>query len=299
MPSGKAKRQWISLQAKSIAESAGLADPEAAMHKLVAGLLEEAEQKQAPINLPLVASFRGIIEIAAETMNGPAMLLPTSKGLKIRVNSSDSSGRRNFSTAHEICHTLFPSGTKHIVGKVDSFIGHFYVPQEEEYLCDIGASCLLLPPHLVSPEVESYGRCLDAIIRLAEEFQSSIEAAAIAWAQASPWQCAVVFFEEKLKPVQIKMKDQFAFPSMDDMKPEPELRIVHVCPSSAFPFFLPPHKSVSRDGPIYRCMKENRTVGEDVLELREEKRIHTESIYAPYRKEGRLQSRVISLISLS
>ena len=95
--SAKSKRKWLSLQAKALVEITGLADPEAAMRKLVATLLDEAEQKEAPINLPLVASFRGVEEIKAESIQGPAMLLSTNRGFKILVNIDDPKRRQNFS----------------------------------------------------------------------------------------------------------------------------------------------------------------------------------------------------------
>jgi len=84
---------------------------------------------------------------------------------------------------------------------------------------------------------------------------------------------------------------------MEDQIPQPELRITHACAASGFPFFLPKYKSVSREGPIYRCVTECRTVGPDILQLHgEEKKILAESIFAPYRKNGELTQRVVSLI---
>lgn len=279
---GKKKRQWASSEARSLLECTGLDDPVAAMRKLVDNLLQEAEQKEAPVNLPLVASFRGVVEIRTELIKDAAMLVPTPQGLRILVNMTDPIGRRNFSAAHEVCHTLFPNYADHPVAKVDKFVGRFSIREEEEYLCDIGASHLLLPSTLVLSKVQSYGSCLDAIIQLADDFQSSLEAAAIAWAQASPWQCAVVFFEENLKPSEVKRKDQLILPGMeDDFKLEPELRIALVCVSSDFPIFLPKHKSVKRDGPIYHSLAtQSRTRGIEILDIgKEQKIIHAESLY--------------------
>ena len=299
---GKKKGQWASSEARSLLECTGLDDPVAAMRKLVDNLLQEAEQKEAPINLPVVASFRGVVEIRTELIKDTAMLVPTPQGLRILVNMTDPIGRRNFSAAHEVCHTLFPNYANHPIAKVDKLLGRFSIREEEEYLCDMGASYLLLPPSLVLPRVQSYGSCLDAIIQLADDFQSSLEAAAIAWAQASPWQCAVVFFEENLKPSEVKRKDQLILPGMeDDFKLEPELRIALACVSSDFPIFLPKHKSVKRDGPIYQSLAtQSRTNGIDILDIGgEQKIIRTESLYMPYRREGGLQNRVVSLLSLT
>ena len=282
-------------------ECTGLDDPVAAIRKLVENLLEETDQKEAPIDLPVVASFRGVVEIRAEAMITAAMLVPTPQGLRILVNVADPQGRHNFSIAHEICHTLFPNYSTNPVTKVDKFVGRFSLREEEEYLCDIGASHLLLPPPLLVPKMLSYEPCLDAILHLAKDFQSSLEATAIAWAQACPWRCAVVFFEEDLKPTEAKRKDQLVLPGLeDDFKLEPQLRIALACVSSDFPFFLPKHKSVRKDGPIYHALAtQSRTSGYDMLNLGgDEKKIHVESLYAPYRKEGVVQNRVVSLVSL-
>lgn len=290
------KKKWVSSQSKALVKMTGLADPEAAIRKLVADLLQEAEQREAPINLPLVASFRQVVAIRADSLLGPAMLVSTPRGLEILVNSSDPLGRRNFSAGHEICHTFFRVDVAHASG-VDQFIGHFSIKQEEEYLCDIGASALLLPPTLVSAKIGAYNCCLDEILRMSNDFESSIEAAAIAWTQCSPWPCAVVFFEETLKPIELKKKGQLPFLGMEDMLPRPELRIAHAYAAAGFPFYLPKDKSVSREGPIYRCMAEERTTGDDILELHEEQRkIHAESIFVPYRKDGKMTNRVVSLI---
>jgi hypothetical protein len=281
-------------------ECVGLDDPVAAMHKLVDDLLQESGQREAPINLSVVASFRGIIEIRTESINSSAILVLTPLGLRVSVNLADPIGRRNFSVAHEVCHTLFPNYAKHPVPKVDKFIGRFSIPQEEEYLCDLGASRLLMPPALVLPKVLSYGPYLNAIIQLAEDFQSSLEAAAIAWAQASPWPCAVVFFEECLKPRQEKRKDQLILPGMENnFRLEPELRIALACASTTFPWFLPKYKSISRGGVIYAArFAQRRTQGKDVIKLEGKcKEVNAESLYVPYRREENLRDRVMSFIS--
>ena len=302
MATWKAKRKWAGSEARSLMECTGLGDPEAAMHKLVDDLLQEAEQRAAPVNLPVVASFRGILEIRLESMTVAAMLVPIPQGLRISVSINDPIGRRNFSTAHEICHTLFPNYTKYPVPKVDTFTGGFPIPQEEEYLCDIGASHLLLPPALVLPKIQSCPPCLDSVNQLAEDFQSSLEAAAIAWTQASPIPCAVVFFEETLKPTQIRRKDQLILPGMEsDFRLEPELRISLACASPSFPGYLPKHKSADRDGIIYAALaSESRTAGKVVIELRNKCiEVDAESWYVPYRRQGTVQKRVVSFLSLT
>lgn len=290
----KSSKKWLSSQAKYLMEKTETNDPEVAMRELVADLLEEAGQKSIPINLPLVASFRGIIGIKSESILGTAMLVPTEHGLQILVNSSDPKSRQNFSIAHEICHTFFPGN---INEGEDHFIGQFLIRLEEEYLCDIGASELLIPPAVISAKINEHGCCLEGILSLANEAECSIEAMSISWVQTSEWPCAIVFFEEKLKPSQFKNRNQIVFPGMEDMQPRPELRITHAYVSKCFPFFLPKDKSVHREGIISRCLEELRSAGLDTLDLKGGKiSIYAESIFAPYRKDGEMTKRVVSLI---
>lgn len=300
MPVRKRRIRWIGLEAISLMESAGLDDPLEAIRKKVDQLLQETEQRNVPIDLRIVTSFQGITKIRTESLSVAAMLLPTASGLQIIINKDDSIARQHFSIAHEICHTLFPSFNKQPVAKVDKWVGKFSIPQEEEYLCDFGASCLLLPQATVVERISSHRPCLDQVIQLAEDCRSSLEAAAIAWVYAFPSPCAILFLEEGLKPRQVKREDQLILPGMEeDFKLEPELRITLACTSTTFPWFVPKHKSVSRNGVIYAALTtQGRTQGADIIELQGEPReVKTESMYSPYRVKGSLKNRVVSYLS--
>lgn len=290
------KKRWQTPQAQYISQRTGLSDPEVAIRKLVSDLLEEAEQSTPPIDLTLVASFKNIVRIRREELLGPAMLINSANGLEIVINSADAPARQNFSIAHEISHTFF-FGCSSIIEGIDRWIGQFSPKLEEEYLCDVGASSLLFPPDLMAPLIEPYGCNLDAIRRIAGIFNGSIEATAITWARLSPWDCAVVFFEEKLKPTQVRKQGQMVFTGMEDILPQPELRINHACNSPSFPFFLPKHKSVRRTGPIYACLSKEQTSGLDVFVFADGiKQVLTESLLLPYNKNGERVNRVVSLI---
>lgn len=299
MPVGMQKKQWVGSETISLMQETGFDDPIDAISYLVRTLLEDTKQTRAPINLHIVASAQGITEIKTMPLDVAAILLPTQTGLQILVNLSDSTGRRNFSIAHEICHTLFPTYRNNPIKKIDKFVGQFNVPQEEEYLCDIGASNLLLPPFIVARKVACLKSCLDSILTVADNFQSSLESAAIAWMQLCPEPCAVLFLEEGLTPSQLKRKAQLVLPGLEnDFRLEPELRIKLACKSEAFPWFLPRHKSARRDGVIHAAFKNNcRTEGMDFIDLQgKARRIYAESICVPYRIKGKAINRLISYI---
>ena len=291
-------RQWRGSEAQALARVAGVADPQEAMRLLVDDLLGETEQRSAPVNLVLVASFRGIGAIIKMPMKEAAIITPTPQGLRVFINSSDVPGRQNFSIAHEICHTLFPQFLARPTVK-DTQTGTFPSKSEEEWLCDFGASRLLLPPPVLQERALRYGPNIGAVLQLAEDFEASIEATAIAWAALDLWPAAVVFLEERIKPSQTWRQHQMALPTMEEeMRLEPELRVELACLPPSFSVFIPKHKSVGRDGPIYAALAtEGGVTGRDVLALRQgELEVDAEAVYAPYRKDGNLQQRVVCLI---
>lgn len=293
-------RHWRSPEARALAAAGGVTDPEMAVCALVDRLLVETEQTTAPVNLQLVASFRGIAGITRMRMSEAANIAPTPNGLWVCVNDDDSSGRQNFSICHEICHTLFPRFRDNPTVK-DAETGVFSNGTEEEWLCDIGASRLLLPPKLLTERASGYGPSIESVIRLSEEFGASLEATAIAWIGLGLSPVAVVFFEERLKPLEVRMQTQLALPTMEEeMRAEPKLRVNLACIPSSMSLFIPRHKSVRRDGPIYASLAaRGRNNGEDVLDLRTgPAAMETDSLYAPFRLGGVLHHRVISLVRL-
>ena len=233
-------------------------------------------------------------------MKDAAIITPTDRGLRIFVNVSDSKGRQNFSICHEVCHTLFPHFLANPVVK-DAYTGSFPIKNEEEWLCDFGASRLLLPPPLLKVKALEYGPSIRAVFNLADDFGASIEATAIAWSALNLWPIAVVIFEEGLKPSEMWKQQQLALPTMEEeMWVEPELRVSTTCVPRSLGVFIPKHKSVGRDGAIYKALEsQNESSGKDVLNLRNGLvEVDTQSVYAPYRKDGVLQHRVVSLVTL-
>jgi Zn-dependent peptidase ImmA (M78 family) len=60
----------------------------------------------------------------------------------------------------------------------DLATGQFDTDKEEELLCDIAASELLLPGSLVRPAARASGWCLETVLELSERFDASREATA-------------------------------------------------------------------------------------------------------------------------
>ncbi|MGA2047277.1 MAG: ImmA/IrrE family metallo-endopeptidase [Terracidiphilus sp.] len=109
---------------------------------------------------------------------------PTSKRGTIFYNPDRSEGRVNFSIAHEIAHTFFPS-TSGGVRFREMCESDSREANQLERLCDAGAAELLMPK-------EQFQKCvgqhwtMEALPRLTEHFGSSVEATAFRLASAHP-----------------------------------------------------------------------------------------------------------------
>ncbi len=227
------------------------------------------------------------------------MLAPTARGLVITVKQDDNLGRQNFSVCHEICHTLFPSPSQVRATVRDLHTGTFPLNDEVEYLCDFGASCLLMPAKLVQEGAKRHPVGIAALEALASGFGASLEAIAMRLAQLDVWAAAVVVFEEKLKPTQVWQKRQLALPGMEAIALiQPELRVRLACIPASLDLFIPIHKSIRRTGPVYEALKtKTLSRGIDIIQLPSGAfAFETESAYVPYWHNGVTTPRVISVM---
>jgi Zn-dependent peptidase ImmA (M78 family) len=106
------------------------------------GRLGFGESGSIPVDLDEIVRRVGVrvCEEASVDAEKEAELVVTSSGFLIRVRPESPPGRRRFSIAHEIGHTLFYSGLRHQVGRVDR-----REIDAEEFICDRLASALLMP----------------------------------------------------------------------------------------------------------------------------------------------------------
>ena len=64
--------------------------------------------EEPPISLEVVASYRDITAVKVEPLPFAGSLTPEPTGLVMRLNATDSWGRRRFSGFHEVGHTFQP-----------------------------------------------------------------------------------------------------------------------------------------------------------------------------------------------
>jgi len=194
----QASKTWSNPIVLKLCEAMGIADPEEAILICAKELVNEVGLRRPYQRLEMLASWREIIRIDRIPIPDAGRLLPTVEGLVIEVNSRNSPGRQNFSICHEISHTFFPTYRLDPVARHDPDTGYYtQTEQEEEYLCDVAASELLMPTEEFERELRFQRLHVYSIPILAKEFGASLEAAARRCLRAEPSLGAVLVWEPR------------------------------------------------------------------------------------------------------
>jgi Zn-dependent peptidase ImmA (M78 family) len=291
------RKKWRSEVATKLAASVGLTDPIAAMKQLAGALVTKAELDGPPTDLHLCASLQGIVDVVPAKMRESGRIIPSRRGLIVQLNEEDSPRRRNFTLAHEIAHTLFPSYSSRPVARSDSMTGAFDQSKEEEYLCDVGASALIFPERWLQDHSSHLPASLESVLLLAETFDASLEATALAWAQTQAQECAVIIWQEKLKPSEVRPANQPGLPGFPTSTPQPKYRISRAFGSPKFDLYLPKDKSAPADSVIEEAARSGYANGLLTLELsRGAVKLRCEARGVPYRVGDLTVERVMSLV---
>lgn len=181
--------------------------------------------------------------------------------LIIKYNPAMPPPRQNFSIAHEIAHTFFPDYRERILTRRVRTRKYFDPDDELEMLCDTGGAELLMPFPEFYTDVQKKGISIDSLEELREMYGSSRPATAIRMVQTDIFSCAVVLFDYSLKPSEVEKLEQDKmqidmFPELMGESPTPKLRVHFAISASSFQHFIPRHKSVNEDTPIYRVSRD-------------------------------------------
>lgn len=293
------KNRYCSQAAFSLVNETNVADPVEAVQCLTNSLIELAEVNEPPVNLAMLASFRGAV-IARTEMRESGRLIPLgAKGYRIEVRESDPIGRRNFSIGHEIGHTLIPSYAQSPIVKSDLLTGEFQKRDEEEFFCDIAARNLLLPEAMFKCYCSRIAPSIGGLLELANIFQASIEAVALRLDHLRCWSCIPVVWELALKPSQKKSEGQMPLLGFEELsKPIEEYRVKFYAGDDATMFF-PVAKHVPMDSDmVSACLSCGEFKGRCVIPTsKHDVERDVEAIVVPYRNEhGATKKRIVSLI---
>ncbi len=189
-------------------------------------LTEEAQIKKAPVDLGLLASLCDIRKIIKKNIPEAGILFPLEGGgAEIYLRDTDGENRQRFTCCHEIVHTFFPDYQLKPRKRIDKEVGGYAKDKWVEYLCDFGASELLMPHSLFRSHFLKYGFSVDSLCALSSIFQASLEAVAIKMVNQNPENSALIIWEKKYKPVENPIKNLYTLPGLEKYKPEEKIRI--------------------------------------------------------------------------
>jgi len=217
-------------------------DAEAVVRRLCRRLLAEAGAT-VPVDMRMLASYRGVAEVAVADQDEAGCIYYDGDRLVIRTRRADSEQRRRFTIGHETSHTFFPGFQDERRSRTDPTVGRYDRSRTEEYLCDLGAAELLLPRRDVLPRLR--GRIdLNTVIDIAAAFDSTIEAAALRVAALSRRPTAVAVLEPGWRQSEeAEMRRRGTSPAPDRPPIPKKLRVRWSASHGGFPV-IPRNKSI-------------------------------------------------------
>jgi hypothetical protein len=243
---------------------------------------------RAPISLGMVASYQDVGSIVRCPLPNAACLItdPATGATEIRLRASDNRRRQRFSGFHEISHTFMPGYQLRMQMRCDPRAGD--VPRDRiERLCDIGASELLLPRHLVQCDLAEADFGMSTLVGLADKYESSLQATGHRMVDLCPEDAMLLVAEVQNKPSE----------ASDDTA-EPMLRVSYAWSRGAWPF-VRRFKSIDPPDPIHRAY-EGELVDEPTrltgIVAHDVDNIHVSARACPYASaSGMRRSRVLAL----
>ena len=286
-------------------------DPEEIIRSLVQDKLNVARQSRhfrwdrPPFNPEVLASILGIrCEESVElTHSEDAELHPAENGrVVIRYNPDKPKARQNFSIAHEIVHTFFPGYQDKCHARYQS--GKFDPQNEVEFLCDLGASEIVMPTPEFDLDVKSMGVSLKSLQKLSKLYEVSLEAAAIRMITTDFYPCALIVLDYSHKPaekdeIEASKYQQSLFGDDPWESPPMSLRVQYFVRGTHFSPYIPRHKSIEESSPLYEVSVTGKPFqGRTVLKLKKNTlNTYVEAMVLPKTHSTHLGSRVIAILS--
>lgn len=192
----------------------------------------------------MVASYQGISRvITCPLPNAGCLLTDAATGcLEIRLRESDHPRRRRFSGFHEVSHTFMPGYQLQMQWRCDPPLAD-RTKIDLEALCDVGASELLLPRRMVSPDLAAGDFGMQTVFDLSEVYEASLQATGHRIVDLWPEDVMFLVALVQNKPAE-----------RNDPTAEPVLRISYARRRGAWPF-VRPFKSVADGDPLMRALQ--------------------------------------------
>jgi hypothetical protein len=275
----------------SLLDEARRRNPDAADAELIteiaASTITELDERP-PIDLGLVASYRGIDDIRVEPLAAAGSLTPEPHGLVMRLRQSDSPERRRFSGFHEVAHTYQPGYLEQRLFRCAPTSGLRGRANDPESLSDVAAAELLLPQDHFEPDVFASDFDFASIIALGELYRASIQATAYRYGGFWPEPTLIITLEPGVRKAE-----------EGQIGAEERLRVVSAWSASGQWPFVPRNKSAADDGVLVRAWRgESINEPASLTELGAQGPTHLRVAARAFRfrdQAGRLRTRILAM----
>ena len=187
-----------SMAAKAICEHTGIANPITATLKLSNDLVIASGRSYPPYDPESYATMQNAEVKHLDYINYDGRIFPLDKGYIIEICSKRSEERQNFCCCHEVGHTFFLSLSnlllQKVAHKIDYKIKLLTEVSEEERLCNIAASEMLMPHSMFKEIALSYKPGIRCINLIAKEFRVSFLASIIRILEMGAWKCIAIIW---------------------------------------------------------------------------------------------------------
>jgi hypothetical protein len=229
----------------SLLDQARLADPTgsdaARIERIAADTIAELDERP-PVDLEVVASYRGIGDIHIQPLPFAGSLTPEPDGLVIRLRAEDAPRRRRFTGFHEVGHTFQPGYQETQSLRCPSPRPRTAPADDPEALSDLAAAELLLPSAFFAADLATTPFGLDGVLELADTYEASVAASGLRLVRFWPEPTLLLTLEPGLRKAE-----------RHDPAATAKLRVRSSACSGPWPF-VPRNKSAAVGGPLHRAL---------------------------------------------
>jgi Zn-dependent peptidase ImmA (M78 family) len=159
-------------------------------------LLIESGMVEPPFSPEVYAPLRSVKQVLYRDMKIDGRLIPSNNDFIIELRKDRSTERINFTFAHELAHTFFYESVPSIKYRTLE-TNYSEYDEEEEKLCDIAASELLMPAPVFSKIVKDFSPSPQALKRISQLFKTSLQATLIKLQTLNLWNASFVLWKFK------------------------------------------------------------------------------------------------------
>lgn len=252
---------------------------------IAAGTIRELDEKP-PIDLDVVASYRGVSEVRVRPLPVAGMLLPSDGRLVIAVREDDTPRRRRFTGFHEVGHTFQPGYRESIQFRCAHPSATPRGELDPEALSDAAAAEMLLPADFFVKDLRASDFGVRTVMQLADAYEASIQATAYRTVRFWPESVLMVILEPGLRKAE--REDPLAIP---------RLRVRSAYGSGRWPY-IPPNKSAADNGHLVRVLSGEKVDGPATLTelgIASDEVLHLSARKLEYSSPQGKQQRVLAL----